>query len=36
MYTHFESDLINSMDYMRISGNESSSVILRQTKWFQK
>ena len=21
---------------MRISGNETSSVILRQTKWFQK
>ena len=31
---HLKSDLINNMDYMRISGNESSSVILRQTKWF--
>ena len=34
MYTPFYSDLI--MDHMRISGNEASSVILRQTKWFQK
>ena len=33
---HFKSDLINNMDHMRISGNETSSVILRQTKWFQK
>ena len=24
------------MDHMCISGNEPSSVILRQTKWFQK
>ena len=24
------------MDHMRISGNEPSSVILRQSKWFQK
>ena len=24
------------MDHMRISGNESSSVILRQIKWLQK
>ena len=32
----FKSGLINSMDHMRISGNEPSSVILRQTKWFQK
>ena len=23
------------MDHMRISGNEPSSVILSQTKWFQ-
>ena len=27
---HFKSDLINSMDHMSISGNEPSSVILRQ------
>ena len=27
-------DLIEYMDHMRISGNEPSSVILRQTKWF--
>ena len=27
---HFNSDLINNMDHMRISGNEPSSVILRQ------
>ena len=33
---HFKSDLINNMDHMRISGNEPSSVILRQTKRFQK
>ena len=33
---HFKSDLINNMDHMRISGNEPSSVILSQTKWFQK
>ena len=32
---HFKSDLINNMDHMRISGNEPSSVILSQTKWFQ-
>ena len=24
------------MNHVRISGNETSSVILRQTKWFQK
>ena len=36
MYTHFKSDLIKNMDHMRISGNEPSSVILSQTKWFQK
>ena len=29
---HFKSDLINSMDHMRISGIEPSSVILSQTK----
>ena len=35
--THnFKSDLINNMDHMRISGNELSSVILRQTLQFQK
>ena len=28
---HFKSDLINSMDQMRISGIEPSSVILSQT-----
>ena len=33
---HFKSDLINNMDHMRISGTEPSSVILSQTKWFQK
>ena len=33
---HFNSDLINNMDHMHISGNEPSSVILRQTKRFQK
>ena len=33
---HFKSDLINNMDHMRISGNEPSSVIPRQTKRFQK
>ena len=33
---HFKSDLINNMDHMRISGNEPSSVILSQRKWFQK
>ena len=27
---HFESDLINNMDHMRISGTVSSSVILSQ------
>ena len=32
----FESDLINNMDHMHILGNEPSSVILRQTKWFQR
>ena len=32
---HFKSDLINNMDYMRISGNEPSSVILSQTKLVQ-
>ena len=33
---NFKSDLINIIDHMRISGNEPSSVILRQTEWFQK
>ena len=28
---HFESDFINNMDHMRISGTEPSSVILSQT-----
>ena len=27
---------MNNMDHMRISGNELSSVILRQTRKFQK
>ena len=34
MYTPFKSDLINNMDHMRISGTESSSVILSQTMLF--
>ena len=29
---YFKSDLINNMDYMRISGTEPSSLILSQTK----
>ena len=29
---HFNSDLINNMDHMRISGTKPSSVILSQTK----
>ena len=29
---HFKSDLINSMDQMRILGTEPSSVILSQTE----
>ena len=33
---NFQSDLINNMDHMRISGTEPSSVILNQTKYFQK
>ena len=33
---HFKSDLINNMDHMRITGTETSSVILSQTKWFKK
>ena len=33
---HFKTDLINNMDHMRISGIEPSSVILSQTKLFQK
>ena len=32
---HLKSDIMNNMDHMRISGNEPSSVILRQIK-FQK
>ena len=32
---HFKTDLINNMDYMRISDNEPSSVILSQTKLLQ-
>ena len=31
MYTPFLSDKINDMDHMRISGTETSSVILNQT-----
>ena len=30
MYTPFNTDLINNMDHMRISGTEPSSVILGQ------
>ena len=33
---HFQSDLINHVDHMRISGNEPPSVILSQTKCIQK
>ena len=33
---HFKSELMHNMDHMRISGTEPSSVILSQTKWFQK
>ena len=33
---HFNSDLINNMDHMRISGNGPSSVIFSQTKKFKK
>ena len=33
---NFKSDLISNMDNMRISGIKPSSVILSQTKWFQK
>ena len=33
---HFKSYLINSMDHMRISGTEPSSVILSQTKQVQQ
>ena len=29
---HFNSDLINNIDHMRIAGAELSSVILGQTK----
>ena len=37
MYTPFEkTDKINSIDHMRISGTEPSSVILSKTKLFQK
>ena len=36
MYTPFQSDLINNMAYMRISGTEPSSVILSQTIYFEK
>ena len=31
---HFESDLINNMDHMPISGTEPSLVIQSQTKLF--
>ena len=33
---HFKSDLINSMDHMRISSTGPSSVILSKTKQFKK
>ena len=36
MYAPLNSDLINNMDHMRISGTEPSSVNLRQTNWIQK
>ena len=32
---HFKSDLINNMEHMRISGTESSSVILSQKSSFK-
>ena len=32
-YTILKSDWINNMDHMRISGTESSSVVLNQTKY---
>ena len=32
---HFKLDLIYNMDNLRISGNESSTVIHSQTKWYQ-
>ena len=32
VHTIFKSDLINNMDHMRISGTETSSVILSQRK----
>ena len=35
-YIIFQSDLINKMDHMRISGTEHSSVILGQIKSFKK
>ena len=31
MYTQFQSNLMNNMDHMRISGIEHSSMILSQT-----
>ena len=33
---HFELDLINNMDHMRISDTEPSSVILGRTMYFEK
>ena len=36
MYTPFSIRLINNMDHMRISGAETSSVILSQIKKLQK
>ena len=33
---HFKSDAINNMDHIRNSDTELSSVILIQTKWYQK
>ena len=35
MYTPFNSDLMNNMDHMRISGTEPSLVFLSQTKQFK-
>ena len=33
---HFKTDLINNMDHMHISGTQPLSVILSQTRKFQK
>ena len=36
MYTQLKSNSINNIDNMRISGSEPSSIILNQSKKFQK